>query len=384
MKTHRKANPKQARGKVTAKSPKWMVDDPETLEATDAGRKDCPAKYRGALYYLCDEMACADFEGRGGELLNNPAIMEALEVVTDPQSVGMDEKSLKEMAADLTEETARYRAEDDRLLKLSKKGNYLKGLFLDDKIFDDEIAANRRYFLRTPNMEWLLPELLEKENIDMADVAACLKRETLDDGLLKNIRLNPMLIVSHWLNNEFAFFADKYLLPWLDYVELPRTFATEKLRATIADNFGLFPFPFEYVLDREGNGTIIVSKSLTTLLHLLRIAAERQAATGRKRRKSKGGISQKAFAEHLGVSVKTVQNWDNGKTKPDGVTYVPKAYLTDSKWAVSFIREYKFANAGRGRRNTIVHDPNHDLVNKAIADEFIRNSASKMRSTPNR
>ncbi len=329
MKTKQKTNP-----------PRWWGETDGTDPDADKWRVDCPIKYKMALYYLFDEMGSAYFDGKSNESLKDRAIIEALEVIANPQSAGTDEESLAEMAAGLAEDTARYRRECDKLLHDLDGACFLKAVFSDKTFVGEVEARDRRYFLRRPNMAGMLRRLMAGEKADIPAVTEFLKAQTLDDEELKDPSINPALIRADWLNREFAEFADSYLSPWLDYVELPQTFATEKLRAEIAYNFGLFPLPFEYGLDREGNGTVMVSECLTTLLRLLKIAAAKMGGSGKV-----DGIAQVAFAKLCGVSVKTVQNWDKEKTSPRGLRYTPRFYEKDATAALVWAAKFRQAQA---------------------------------------
>lgn len=355
MQAKRKANPKQAKGKATANPPKWWGETDATDPDADKWRVDCPIKYKMALYYLFEEMGRANWEGKPCESLKDPAFMEALEIVANPQNAGTDAESLAEMAAELAQDKARYQKEDDILLRDLDRANFLKALFSDKPFVGEIEARERRYFLRRPNMVETWRRLLKDEKLDVAAIADFLKWQAVDDDDLKDTSNNPALIRAAWLNSEFAVFADSYLSPWLDYVELPQTFATEKLRAEIAYNYGLFPLPFDYGIDDEGNGMVTVSETLTSLLRLLKIAAARYKGEPRKtatKRKS-GGMGKQEFANRCGVEVRQVSNWN--KDPPD--CYIPRMYdkgtPTMQRATELFIERYRATHNKAQRRKSV-------------------------------
>lgn len=335
MKTRSNADAKQAKGKRAERVPGWWSDSEDPDWKTNR-----PKKYVEALYYLCDQLGIALFEGRYGELLRNGAIIEAFEVVANPQSAGTDAAAVAEMTAEVTEETEKIRANYDSLSHKLETGDLLKGLFSGGYCFvNDDMAISRRYFLRRPHAANNLERILKSEKVDAGTVAAFLKTQTLDDCELKD----PVSIRINWLNSKFAFFADCHLSQWLDYVELPKTFATEKLRAEIEENFGLFPLPFKYGVNYHAPFKqcfdIEVSESLLSLVRLLKIEAKRQSATAY-------GMSQVAFARECHVSVKTVQKWDKGRISPRGLKYIPRIWEKDATAAATFAIRYKSRKGG--------------------------------------
>ena len=334
----------KTRGRPKTNPPKWVDPTDETdARYKGAWARDCPAKYEIVLAYLCGEIDGAYFGGKYNALLANPTILEAFEILANPLSAGTDAAAFDEMAADVAEMAADWRKAFETLLNGRGAGAFIKGVFVSDPrgFISDELANARRFFLRrqiAPDVMRALLGLLKQGTMDAATIADFLKPLAPDEEDLAN----PVRVRADWLNEKFSYFADCHLMRWLDFVEFPHTFAVEKIRAEIADSFGLFPLPFSVSTDRNGREYVRVSESLLSIVRLLKAEA---AKLGEAKER---GMSQVKFAKHCGVSVKTVQNWDKGKTSPPcGLKYEPRFYERDTLGAIVFAGLARAAKGGR-------------------------------------
>ncbi len=354
-----KADKRKTRGRQKTNPPKW-TDPSNELDPRNKGAwaADCPAKYEIVIAYLCGEIDGAYFGGKYNALLSNQTIIEAVEILADPLSAGTGAAAVAEMAADVAEAAAQWRKTIGLLLADGRDaGGFLQGVFAYDPrgFISDEAAAMRRFFLRREIAPQVLRALLKLKAADAAMIAEFLKPLAPDEEDLKN----PVRVRADWLNEKFSYFADCHIMRWLDFVELPHTFAADKIRAEIADSFGLFPLPFSVSRDRNGREYVAASPCLLSLLRLLKAEAAKIGA-GRK-----DGMTQKKFAERCGVSVRTVQNWDEGKTSPPcGLKYTPRIYERDA------LSAYVFAGLvmqTKGRK--VIYD---SKIAELIADRLAR------------
>lgn len=239
-----KAKKQGGRGKATSPRPVW-VDETDAAELPNF--EPSPALYNCACAFIWAETERAYYQG-DYTLLTRAGFADALEFIANPRNAGTDKAAYSEMLEDYRrfERSQRTRAEyytPAKILNADFPRVAFWQKFEADKDKDRDALEFRREFL-TERWGGLLRLLLTIKDTDIE------LYNTMTDALIfpkidtaKNPE--PARVRAYFMNNRFSI-AGEVLARWLSVAKIPN-FEKElaELRERIAENFGIFPAPFE-------------------------------------------------------------------------------------------------------------------------------------------
>lgn len=247
-----KAENKGGRGAAKCPRPVW-VDDRDAAELPNF--EPSPALYNCACAFLWDEAQRAFADG-DNTLLARAGVADAIEFITNPCNAGTGKAAYAEMLEDWRRamKTEAAQAEARKTAKminadLPRIDFWRK--FEPDADRDADAMEFRRVFLirRRGGLLRLMQKMKEQ-----GDVATC---DAMTDAFIfpaiDTANPEPEHVRAYWLNSCFSM-AGEELARWLSVAALPNyEKQLAELRGRIADNFGVFPAPFECVEDDSGD-----------------------------------------------------------------------------------------------------------------------------------
>ena len=248
------ANPSGGRsGAAQVKRPRpvW-VDDTDAAEMPNF--EPSPTLYNCACAFIWDETQRAYFSG-DYSLLARAGFADALEFIANPLNAGTDAAAHSEMLEDYRRSMEAKKARADyykpaKMINANLPRVEFWRKFEAGADKDDDAMEFRRVFLidRWGGLLRLMPKIRDMGDLDTYNkLTDALIFPAIDTA--KNPE--PARVRAHWLNHCFSM-AGAELARWLSVARLPN-FEKQlaELRERIADNFGVFPAPFEYV-DADG------------------------------------------------------------------------------------------------------------------------------------
>ena len=230
--------------------PVW-VDDGSAAEMPNFAPS--PSLYFCACSFVWAEARNAYLNG-DYSLLARAGIADALEFIINPNNAGTDGAAYSEMLDDwrLFMSAKNARAENYRIASMISADipriDFWRN-FDADADRDADALGFRRKILTERHGELLRLALKLKENGELDLYNA------LTDSFFSNIDTanpEPARVRAYWLNDAFSL-AGEEMARWLSVATLPNyEKQIAELRARIAENFGVFPAPFECVADGAG------------------------------------------------------------------------------------------------------------------------------------
>ena len=213
-----------------------------------------PTLYNCACAFIWDETQRAYFSG-DYSLLARAGFADALEFIANPLNAGTDAAAHSEMLEDYRRSMEAKKARADyykpaKMINANLPRVEFWRKFEAGADKDDDAMEFRRVFLidRWGGLLRLMPKIRDMGDLDtynkLTDALIFPAIDTAENP-------EPARVRAHWLNHCFSM-AGAELARWLSVARLP-DFEKQlaELRERIADNFGVFPAPFEYV-DADG------------------------------------------------------------------------------------------------------------------------------------
>lgn len=247
-----KAENKGGRGAAKCPRPVW-VDDRDAAELPNF--EPSPALYNCACAFLWDEAQRAFADG-DNTLLSRAGVADAIEFITNPCNAGTGAAAYAEMLEDwrraMKAEAAQAEARKTaKMINADLPRIDFWRKFEPDADRDADAMEFRRVFLirRRGGLLRLMQKMKEQ-----GDVATC---DAMTDAFIfpaiDTANPEPEHVRAYWLNSCFSM-AGEELARWLSVAALPNyEKQLAELRGRIADNFGVFPAPFECVEDDSGD-----------------------------------------------------------------------------------------------------------------------------------
>ena len=247
-----KAENKGGRGAAKCPRPVW-VDDRDAAELPNF--EPSPALYNCACAFLWDEAQRAFADG-DNTLLSRAGVADAIEFITNPCNAGTGAAAYAEMLEDwrhsMKAEAAQAEARKTaKMINADLPRIDFWRKFEPDADMDADAMEFRRFFLirRRGGLLRLMQKMKEQ-----GDVATC---DAMTDAFIfpaiDTANPEPEHVRAYWLNSRFSM-AGEELARWLSVAALPNyEKQLAELRGRIADNFGVFPAPFECVEDDSGD-----------------------------------------------------------------------------------------------------------------------------------
>ena len=247
-----KAENKGGRGAAKCPRPVW-VDDRDAAELPNF--EPSPALYNCACAFLWDEAQRAFADG-DNTLLSRAGVADAIEFITNPCNAGTGAAAYAEMLEDwrraMKAEAAQAEARKTaKMINADLPRIDFWRKFEPDADRDADAMVFRRVFLirRRGGLLRLMQKMKEQ-----GDVATC---DAMTDAFIfpaiDTANPEPEHVRAYWLNSCFSM-AGEELARWLSVAALPNyEKQLAELRGRIADNFGVFPAPFECVEDDSGD-----------------------------------------------------------------------------------------------------------------------------------
>ena len=247
-----KAENKGGRGAAKCPRPVW-VDDRDAAELPNF--EPSPALYNCACAFLWDEAQRAFADG-DNTLLSRAGVADAIEFITNPCNAGTGAAAYAEMLEDwrraMKAEAAQAEARKTaKMINADLPRIDFWRKFEPDADRDADAMEFRRFFLirRRGGLLRLMQKMKEQ-----GDVATC---DAMTDAFIfpaiDTANPEPEHVRAYWLNSCFSM-AGEELARWLSVAALPNyEKQLAELRGRIADNFGVFPAPFECVEDDSGD-----------------------------------------------------------------------------------------------------------------------------------
>lgn len=247
-----KAENKGGRGAAKCPRPVW-VDDRDAAELPNF--EPSPALYNCACAFLWDEAQRAFADG-DNTLLSRAGVADAIEFITNPCNAGTGAAAYAEMLEDWRR-AMKAKAARRESFKVAKMINAdlprfdFWRKFEPDADRDADAMEFRREFLteRNGGLMRLMQTMKERGEIDFYNgmTDALLFRE------INTAKPEPAHVRAYWLNSYFSM-AGEALARWLSVAALPNyEKQLEQLRERIAENFGVFPAPFECAEENSGD-----------------------------------------------------------------------------------------------------------------------------------
>ncbi len=261
----------------------WLIEEAETETIAEG----TPEFYRLACRFI-EATAVRAFNAGDNSLLARAGFAEALEIVTDDVYAGSGGIGFpdfdKEAYAEILEEwqdEARGRIEHENSIaelwrtdpEMARESFWQ--MFDTDADRDTDAADFRRDYLQLRRGSKL--RLLRKSKAVKAELFNGVTDGLIFSHIVDTENPEPARVFVEWLNMTFSR-AGEALAQWLEVANIP---ACERqladLRAAIKDNFGVFPAPFECVLDGRGEPCIrFTGRELETLQFLARTQARQR------------------------------------------------------------------------------------------------------------
>ncbi len=309
--------------------PVWLAAE-LAAEFPDFG--PTPELFGLACDFIGAEAARACYECDGA-LLSRAGFLEALEFVMRFPRFAPDESAFSAMLGEWRKFTSRDNGMLETMFRIewrispeTARRNFWRNF--DAAADGDEGARDfRRRILATMRGSKLrMLRTVEDEDRDTFDAGT--------DGFIfpATDTANPERgrVLADWMNYAFAGTGER-LAEWLSIADIPNLQRPlEKMRAAIAYNYGVFPAPFTWRAEC-GKAVALAGDELKTLAAMAgnarKLAGGGNEAHGAANPADGGdgkGVGRKEMASLMGVSEKTVFNWETRRTKPpivDGVEY---------------------------------------------------------------
>lgn len=401
----------------------WLIEEAETETIAEG----TPEFYRLACRFI-EATAVRAFNAGDNSLLARAGFAEALEIVTDDVYAGSGGIGFpdfdKEAYAEILEEwqdEARGRIEHENSIaelwrtdpEMARESFWQ--MFDTDADRDTDAADFRRDYLQLRRGSKL--RLLRKSKAVKAELFNGVTDGLIFSHIVDTENPEPARVFVEWLNMTFSR-AGEALAQWLEVANIP---ACERqladLRAAIKDNFGVFPAPFECVLDGRGNPCIrFTGRELETLQFISRSQARQRgqladglpqsggevadggtvintplvkieadkvetpkgAAKGAKRKKTRTDVQIIHAAQRLKRTRQTITNWIKGigtpKVEPDwffSLDLLRSPFKFDD-WATQYEEQEK-------RRKKAKEIANNNAVEKALREKALDDWREKER-----
>ena len=299
----------------------WLLEETEA-ETIKAGT---PEFYRLACRFI-EATAVKAFNAGDNSLLARAGFAEALKVVSDDAYAGSGGLFFPEFHKDAYAEILEEWRDIFGIKKINRFAELWRGnpelardlfwqTFDTDADGDTDAADFRQVFLTTMRGGKL--RTFRKQAARRAD----LYNEITDDLIFSDMRDtandDPARVFVDWLNWTF-FPAGMSLAQWLKVANIP---AYERqladLRAAIADNFGVFPAPFECATDNCGNAVIRFSGRELETLSFIALSLRTEAKPAKSRKGiQKTLVTIEEAANRLNKSRQTIHNWLTSPNPP--------------------------------------------------------------------
>ena len=281
---HRPARSKTDKPEAAHRARPAFVDETDAAEM--AGFEPSPKMFTCACAFIWDEARNAYANG-DNDLLSRAGIADALEYLTRPENAGMDAAAFAEMFEDWREAQENRNREAKAARKVSTAEKVLRrvgfwGWFDETKTPDEMARQMRGLFLRTrPRFGEMLRELkrVYYETPATRDIEFFDKiTDAFLEGVVDTGKTEPARVCADWLNDCF-FMAGEDLAKWLQIAVLPDyAEAVADIRKQIANNYGVFPAPFDTVERAGVKMPIFRSEILERLVYIARDLSRRKSA----------------------------------------------------------------------------------------------------------
>jgi len=247
-----KAENKGGRGAAKCPRPVW-VDDRDAAELPNF--EPSPALYNCACAFLWDEAQRAFADG-DNTLLSRAGVADAIEFITNPCNAGTGAAAYAEMLEDwrhsMKAEAAQAEARKTaKMINADLPRIDFWRKFEPDADRDVDAMEFRRSFLirRRGGLLRLMQKMKEQGEIDFYNGMT----DAFIFPAIDTANPEPEHVRAYWLNSRFSM-AGEELARWLSVAALPNyEKQLAELRGRIAENFGVFPAPFECVEDDSGD-----------------------------------------------------------------------------------------------------------------------------------